>query len=125
MDSGKDNKRCAICGWPIGNCQPGDCSMRPFPSRYYDTARAKLEYAPIEIPDEASLSFEEENISNLVTRNNILIEAIKFYANSKWNDDYPGGITYKVEGDTGLYLDMGDKARESLAIIASDMSKKQ
>lgn len=48
-----DNDRCAICGWPIGNCQPGDCAMRPFPSRYYDAERARKEYAPHTIPDES------------------------------------------------------------------------
>ena len=53
--SEKDNNRCAICGWPLSkdHCQRGDCSMRPFPTRYYDAERARKEYNPHHIPDEA------------------------------------------------------------------------
>lgn len=44
---GKDNDRCAWCGWPLGNglstCKRGDCSMRPLPSRLYDRERAFAE----------------------------------------------------------------------------------
>ena len=54
----KDINRCAICGWPLSDsvdngCVRGNCSMRPFPDRYYDAARAKQEYAPHQIPDES------------------------------------------------------------------------
>jgi len=56
----REEDRCAICGWPLGNCQPGDCSMRPFPPRYYDAKRARREYAPSTIPDEAPPTREED-----------------------------------------------------------------
>lgn len=61
----KDNNRCAICGWPLAEsqdkgCMRGDCSLRPFPSRYYDAERARREYAPHKLPDEAPPSREEE-----------------------------------------------------------------
>jgi hypothetical protein len=46
-----DLKRCALCGWtlatkPVLGCVPGNCSMRPSPSRFYSPVRAKAEYAP-------------------------------------------------------------------------------
>lgn len=49
--------RCAICGLPLSEdiedagCHRGDCSMRPFPKRYYDYERAKKEYGIINIPE--------------------------------------------------------------------------
>lgn len=43
-----EQDRCAICGWPLDPegkmCRRGNCSMRPFPERYYDPARARVEY---------------------------------------------------------------------------------
>jgi hypothetical protein len=63
-----DNNRCAICGWPLGNCKRGDCAMRPFPARYYDAKRAMEEYAPSTIPDEALPTPTEQLIKDLQTR---------------------------------------------------------
>lgn len=44
----RDDRRCAICGWPLwalgGSCARGNCSMRPFPRIFYDLKRAKREY---------------------------------------------------------------------------------
>jgi hypothetical protein len=42
----------------------------------------------------------------------MLEEGLKFYANSKWNENYPGGIVY---GDS--ILDMGDIASETLSEV--------
>lgn len=44
-----DERRCAICGWPLESsidlgCIRGNCSHRPFPERMYSPARAQKEY---------------------------------------------------------------------------------
>lgn len=44
-----DSTRCSICGWPLvaeprQGCVPRNCSMRPWPKRYYDPVRAHAEY---------------------------------------------------------------------------------
>jgi hypothetical protein len=44
-----------------------------------------------------------------------LREALKFYSDRAWNDDYPGGISYKIDGSDGVYLDTGQKAKEAIA----------
>jgi hypothetical protein len=43
-----DESRCAVCGWPLAatapdGCVRGNCSMRPLPSRWYATERARRE----------------------------------------------------------------------------------
>lgn len=52
------------------------------------------------------------------------IEALEFYANSEWNEDYPGGIPYKIKGESGVYLDMGNKACKALADLSLRACKK-
>ena len=45
---GKDDSRCAVCGWPLDPegkmCRRGDCSLRPMPEMARDAARAVREY---------------------------------------------------------------------------------
>lgn len=45
---GKDDSRCAVCGWPLDPegkmCRRGDCSLRPLPEMARDAARAVREY---------------------------------------------------------------------------------
>lgn len=46
-----DEARCAICAWPLAastglGCVRGNCSMRPFPARWYAPDRARREYGP-------------------------------------------------------------------------------
>lgn len=42
-----------------------------------------------------------------------LVEALRFYAEGHWSDDYPGGVKYDVYGVT--HLDYGNKATAALA----------
>ena len=63
-----DNNRCAICGWPLerDGCQRGDCSMRPFPARYYDAERARREYESYPLPEEAPPTATEQYTSQML-----------------------------------------------------------
>jgi len=53
----------------------------------------------------------EDAVIALTARVAALEVVLAFYANSKWEEDYPGGIKY---GD-GTFLDYGDHARAALA----------
>ena len=83
----KDINRCAICGWPLSDsvdngCVRGNCSMRPFPDRYYDAARAKQEYAPHQIPDESpptECEIMATTIATLKVQRDELLVALKTY----------------------------------------------
>lgn len=61
----RDVNRCAICGWTLAGlasqgCVRGNCSLRPFPSHFYDPARARAEYAPHLDRDPRVLSDDDE-----------------------------------------------------------------
>ena len=43
-------------------------------------------------------------------------DTLKFYAESEWNDDYPGGITFHGKNNIS-YLDMGDNAKSAIKHI--------
>jgi hypothetical protein len=46
------------------------------------------------------------------------VEALRFYAEGEWPEDYPGGVLYAAGDDTPefkTHLDYGDKARTTLA----------
>ena len=55
-----------------------------------------------------SMTDQEAAISDMAKRVLILLDALEFYANSEWNDMYPGGI------DDGEYLDTGERARAAI-----------
>ena len=57
-------------------------------------------------------AYDEQDIKELIAENKKLIDALKFYADSKWNDSYPGGITYEHNGD--FYVDIGGIAKQAL-----------
>ena len=43
-----------------------------------------------------------------------MAEALRFYRDSEWNGGYPGGITYREPGRSGLYIDTGSHAGGAL-----------
>ena len=68
--------------------------MRPFPTRYYDAKRAREEYAPHEIPDEAPPTSTEVLIANLRARAEQAESeamALKEFAEDviRWAEAYP------------------------------------
>jgi hypothetical protein len=63
------------------------------------------------IDAEAKLSESEALLAKAV-------EALRFYAESEWPEDYPGGVLYAAGDDAPefkTHLDYGDKARTTLA----------
>lgn len=67
-----DESRCAICAWPLMTdegpdlgCVRGNCSMRPFPRRYYSLERAMREYGavlPPQTPDSLTFSLSADEV---------------------------------------------------------------
>jgi len=51
----------------------------------------------------------------LKERERVLVKALRFYADSEWNNDYPGGITVRENGK--MWLDTGDFARAALEAV--------
>ena len=51
------------------------------------------------------------------------VEALYFYADGEWPQDYPGGVLYASGDDTPefkTHLDYGDKARATLAELKGE-----
>jgi hypothetical protein len=51
------------------------------------------------------------------------VEALEFYADGEWPQDYPGGVLYASGDDTPefkTHLDYGDKARTTLAELKGE-----
>lgn len=51
------------------------------------------------------------------------MEALEFYADGEWPQDYPGGVLYASGDDTPefkTHLDYGDKARTTLAELKGE-----
>jgi hypothetical protein len=51
------------------------------------------------------------------------VEALEFYADGEWPQDYPGGVLYASGDDPTefkAYLDYGDKARTTLAELKGE-----
>jgi len=77
-----DISRCAICCWPLAEsqekgCMRGNCSMRPFPRRFYNADRAKKEYGNLFVPEVEPTKpvgetppkyLDVEDIRHLITR---------------------------------------------------------
>jgi hypothetical protein len=57
----------------------------------------------------------KDEIKLMRLREQVLVNALEFYANAEWNDDYPGGITVRVKDK--MWLDTGDSARAALEAV--------
>ena len=57
----------------------------------------------------------EARLAKALARVAVLEEALAFYADGEWPEDYPGGVLYDPDGgDEKTFLDYGDKARAAL-----------
>jgi DNA repair exonuclease SbcCD ATPase subunit len=66
------------------------------------------------IKDDASKNIHYAEVQ---ARNAKAVEALRFYAEGEWPEDYPGGVLFKVDGVT--HIDYGHKATAMLAEIES------
>jgi hypothetical protein len=69
--------------------------------------------AEVQLRRAASIECErlESELAEEKAHGDRLAEALKFYADNEWNDDYPGGIS--VFEENHIYLDTGQRAREA------------
>lgn len=91
--------------------------MRPFPSRYYDAERARREYAPMEIPDEAPLSYEEKKITDLTAQRDRALEAVEVKTVQL---DETTRKMWQLDAQLTEALEAAEKLRESLEKAARD-----
>ena len=115
--------RCSDCGFTFSE-EHNDAGTDDYSCPNCGESKAEAELARLRAENER-LAKENANVlawsrlnKKLTDRVAELEAALRFYAESKWNDNYPGGISYKTDNTPfrldGVCLDMGDRARAAL-----------